>query len=127
MTQERRRVNRITLETPMDGLLNKQAVRVIDLSTTGARVEHSTPMAGRKVVDLKLDTGEETLVVSCEIVRSRLQKSAADRQSIVYSSGLRFVDPVQESRGAIRALVASMVERRSTVQPNSAGPLSVAV
>lgn len=127
MKQDRRRVQRITLDSPIPGSLSKQIVKIVDLSTTGARIEHSTPIAGRKVADLRFHAEGEDLGVSCNLVRSRLQRSALDRGAIVYSSGLRFNDPAQESIARIRAIVASLLERRAVNQHATADALSVAV
>jgi len=123
MRQEKRRVQRVVLEKPIEGALHKQPVTIIDLSTTGARVEHPTPMSGRKQFDLRFLSGEEEFLVRCELVRSRLQRSARDRSAIVYCSGLRFVEPTEELRASIRTLVATLVERQQA-RPSA---LSVAV
>jgi hypothetical protein len=127
MKQERRQVQRITLEAPIEGSLNKQAVSIIDLSTTGARVEHPTPISGRKTIDLRLDVGGNALVVPCELTRSRLQRSARDRSSVVYCSGLRFAECPEDVVDAIRGLVASLVRDRFIEPALPQTALSVAV
>jgi len=127
MKQDKRQVQRVTLDSAIEGTLNKQTVTVIDISTTGVRVEHATPIAGRKVVDLRLNADGQEVLVTCEMVRSRLQRSALDRNSIVYCSGLRFIDPTQQSRVAIRHFVANLVAGRVSDEQRAAEVLSVAV
>ena len=46
---------------------------------------------------------------------------------IVYCSGLRFVDPLDDARGTIRELVASFVRTRATIPQEAPAALSVAV
>jgi len=105
MKPERRRTQRIAPAQPIEGLLSKQAVKIVDLSTDGARVEHASPIAGRKVVELRFTFEGETLVVSCELIRSRLQRGR-DSEA-VYCSGIRFLDSSAVAISQMRLLVES--------------------
>jgi hypothetical protein len=107
MKPERRRTQRIAPEQPIQGLLSKQAVRIVDLSAGGARIEHASPIAGRKVVELRFPFEGETLVVSCELVRSRLQRGR-DGEA-VYCSGIRFLDSSAAEISQMRLLVESQL------------------
>ena len=119
---EKRRVQRVELDEPITAILNKHSVQVIDLSTTGARIEHAGPIGGgKRAVTLSLDVEGRALRVACDLVRSRLQRSALDKNAVVYSSGLRFTDPLEESRSVIRALVARLIERRA-MNPSAGEP-----
>jgi hypothetical protein len=124
MKPEKRRVQRITLRSPIEGLANKQALKIIDLSTEGVRIEHPSPLAGRRTVDLRFRLEDEDIVLSCELVRSRLQRSALDRSSIVYCSGLRFGETGRDSIERVRAIVAELTEGRALSSESS---LSIAV
>lgn len=124
MKPERRRVQRITLGSPIEGLVNKQAVRIIDLSTEGVRIEHPSPVAGRRAVDLRFTLEDEEIVISCDLVRSRLQRSTLDRSAIVYCSGLRFGETGRDSIERVRAIVAELPNSRALSSERS---LSIAV
>ncbi len=124
---EKRRVQRITLQQPLGGSVSKQAVRIVDLSTMGARVEHSNSLGGRRMVELRFEADGEVLTLRCELVRSRLQRSVENAGVVVYSSGLRFSDPTEDARAEVRVLVAQLVERRVLAEEREHAPLSVAV
>jgi hypothetical protein len=127
MKSEKRRVQRVMLESPIKGSLSKQGVTLVDLSTAGARVEHTAPIGGRKVVELRFSVDGQQIEIACEVVRSRLQRSAIDGSSIVYSSGLRFSDPGDDSRGTVRALVARLVQGLVPERTPDSVSLSMAV
>jgi hypothetical protein len=109
---DKRRIQRIDLEPPVDASFLNVTVTLIDLSTAGARIEHAAPMKAGRQARLEFDFGSARIGVLCEIVRSRLQRSAVKTGAIVYQTGLRFVDPVEPSRAAVRQIVASIVTSR---------------
>lgn len=62
----------------------------MDLSTTGARVQHAFPLSLRKRARFEFLCNGEWLSLQAEVVRSRLAHvSGAER---VFISGLRFVE-----------------------------------
>ncbi len=113
MTQEKRRIQRFSLDTPIAAKMSGLAVSLLDLSTAGARIEHSFPLQGGRRSYLEFPWGDEGIQVQCEVVRCRLQKSVRQPGAIIYSSGLRFSDPAEESRETIRRMVAELVKERA--------------
>jgi len=109
---DKRRIQRIDLDQPLDACFSNVGVTLLDLSTAGARIEHSAPMKAGRMSKLEFDFGGAKIVVLCEVVRSRLQRSSVKAGAIVYQSGLRFVDPAEPSRAAVRQIVASIVTSR---------------
>ncbi len=108
---EKRRIQRLNLDRPIEASLSGLRVMLLDISTAGARVEHSFPMKASRQVKLDFLHDGATISLQCDIVRCRLQKSGLNG-AIVYQSGLRFSDPAEESRLTVRELVASLVNGR---------------
>ncbi|HEX6177448.1 MAG TPA: PilZ domain-containing protein [Thermoanaerobaculia bacterium] len=94
---DRRHARRIRLEPPVAGDLSHFPVSVVDLSTSGARIQHDAPLTfqpGKRFV-LEFRCDGEKFRVNCTVARSRLDiQSSAHRK--VYTSGVRFVE-VDES------------------------------
>lgn len=109
---DKRRIQRIDLDEPVKACFAATEVTLLDLSTAGARIEHPAPMKAGRQAKLEFDFGGARVTVLCEIVRSRLQRSSVKAGAIVYQSGLRFVDPGEPSRAAVRQIVASIVTGR---------------
>ena len=90
---DRRNSRRIRLEPPVAGDLSRFPVAVVDLSTSGARIQHDTPLTfqpGKRFV-LEFCCDGEQFRVKCTVARSRLDiQNSAHRK--VYTSGVRFVD-----------------------------------
>lgn len=118
---EKRRVHRAVFGTPIQAAIAGLRVHLLDLSTTGARIEHEAPLAVRRALKLRFDEGEQSFSVSCESVRCRLQRSVVRPGAVAYISGLRFTDSGEPSREAIRALVASLLARRESDRDSSSG------
>ena len=109
---DKRRVQRIDLESPVSACFSNVEVSLLDLSTSGARIEHPAPMKTGRQARLEFSLRGSLVEVLCEIVRSRLQKSNVRQGAIVYQSGLRFVDPAEPSRVTVRQIIASIVTDR---------------
>lgn len=110
---EKRRVQRLRLESPVAGAVTSLPVVIVDLSTTGARIEHEFPVTAGKRLSLQFYIGGEKVAVQCNVVRSRLQRSSVRIDgSIVYNTGLRFCEPEEPARVQIRQLVAELVSRQ---------------
>jgi PilZ domain-containing protein len=88
-------------------MLSKRNVRLMDLSTTGARVEHAFPLSLGKRARFEFLCNGDRLCLQAEVVRSRLARvSAAER---VFCSGLRFVE--DEDHELWGLIVSMAVER----------------
>jgi hypothetical protein len=88
-------------------MLSRRIVHLMDLSTTGARVEHTFPLSLRKRARFEFLCNGDRLSLQAEVVRSRLARvSSAER---VFSSGLRFVE---EEDHELWGLIVSMAVER---------------
>ena len=103
---DRRHARRISLEPPIAGQLSHFPVSVIDLSTSGARVQHDEALPfhpGKRFV-LEFRCDGEKFLVNCNVARSRLDiNSSAHRK--VYTSGVRFVDVSEETAERLWGLI----------------------
>ncbi len=88
-------------------------VYIIDLSLSGARIAHqgTLPPPGRECV-LTFEWEHHPIELRCEITRNtleRLAKNASEKS--LYHAGLRIIDADQESRDALRTMIAALVAR----------------
>jgi hypothetical protein len=116
MTNEKRRIQRVVLSTPVEANLSGFGVMLLDISSSGARVEHAFPVKAGRKMRLIFENDGSPISIECEVVRCRLQKSSISPGKIAYQTGLRFSDPAEEGRGEIRKLIADLVTRGMAVQ-----------
>lgn len=109
---DKRRIQRVDLDQPIEASFTSLDVALVDLSTAGARIEHSSPMKAGRQSKLEFIFDGQSISVLCEVVRSRLQRSSLRAGEIVYQTGLRFVDPGEPSRVSVRQVVAMLVTNR---------------
>lgn len=96
-----RRVQRIHLAQPLIARLGSIQAVLVDISTLGARIEHSTPLQAGGRSRLSFVWEEQEMSIECRIVRSRLERFSVGADGLtVYHSGLEFedVDPVMKVR-----------------------------
>jgi hypothetical protein len=89
---EKRSARRIRLEPAIDGDLSHFPVRVVDLSSSGARVEHEAPLSfhpGKRYL-LEFRCDGEQFRLNCTVARARLEMNSAGK--LVYASGVHFVE-----------------------------------
>lgn len=108
MTQEKRRIPRLTLEEPLEAKLSSAAGTLLDISNGGALVEHEFPMKAGAPVTLAFTHAGRAVELSCVVVRTKLGRSVVKPGSFAYSSGLRFSDPSEPARQVVRQIVADV-------------------
>jgi hypothetical protein len=105
--EEKRNARRIRLQPPAAGDLSHVPVSVVDLSTSGARIQHDTPLAfqpGKRFL-LSFTCDGEKFALQCNVARSRLDiHNSAHRK--VYTSGVRFVDLSKETEERLWGIIA---------------------
>ena len=80
MEHDRRVYQRLHLTRPIEGRFGKTAVRIIDVSATGALIEHERAMPVRARRTLQFTWRDQLVKVKAEVIRSSDQES-----------GLRFI------------------------------------
>lgn len=107
-----RRVQRVHLAQPLIARLGATQVVLVDLSVTGARVEHHVPLIAGAYSQLTFRWDEALLVIDCRIVRSRLERFSAGPDGMtVYHSGLEFEGLNAENRTRLKNLIGGFIMR----------------
>lgn len=106
---DRRRAPRVTPPRPVTAWVAGLQMILVELSATGARVEHDSPLGIRREMKLRFEIDGTMLVLSCIVTRCRLQRSIARPGIATYSSGLRFTAPSEPSRAQLQSIVSSML------------------
>ena len=104
-TRDRRKVARITVPQQLKGAgLERRLVRLVDLSSTGARIEHTDPVEEGLVCDMDLPPALGRGRLKGRVVwtkpHQRVQTFEGDTR-VFYQSGLVFVDITSEQREAL--------------------------
>jgi c-di-GMP-binding flagellar brake protein YcgR len=108
---ERRRATRIALPRPVPVRVQGQAVRevrLLDLSLTGARIEHIGALQPGSPCVLEFVAGRSPLALSTRVTRSRAlgeQGDPTDTRQPRYESGLMFVEVTPDQQAALARIV----------------------
>lgn len=104
---ERRNIQRVRFDSPLTAKIGMNRVTLIDVSGTGARIEHDFPLSSGKQVTLEFEFEGATMHIRCTVARCKLENS---ERGASYRSGLAFdrEDPVLLE---IRQLISSVVNR----------------
>ncbi|HUP47358.1 MAG TPA: PilZ domain-containing protein [Thermoanaerobaculia bacterium] len=105
--EDRRSAPRIQLTPKVSGGLSYFPISVVDLSVTGARLQHEPALMyapGKRFV-LEFTCDAQQFRITCEVARSRMDVSPATRK-LVYTTGVRFVDVDQLTLARLWAVVA---------------------
>lgn len=108
---ERRRIQRINLDHPVSGRLSGMRVTILDVSTIGARVDHTFPLARGRRLRLDFAWEDETISIHCDVTRCLSPKGSGVVQPQGYTSGLQFVEPLGAARAALLRMILAMVTR----------------
>ena len=107
-----RRVQRVHLAQPLVGRLGSIQVVIVDVSTLGARVEHTTPLQAGGKARLTFVWEDEEMSMECRIVRSRLERFSVGSDGLtVYHSGLEFEDVEPPVRARLKAMIGEYIAR----------------
>lgn len=112
MALQKRRVERVHLAQPLVARLGATPVVLVDVSVSGARVEHAAPMTRGAATKLTFRWGGVEITIDCTIIRSRLERfsSGADGMT-VYHSGLEFAVIPPETRVRLKAMLSQFISR----------------
>jgi hypothetical protein len=121
---DRRHARRIRLEPPIAGDLSRFPVSVVDLSTSGARLQHDAPIPLQpgKRFTLEFRCDGESFRINCSVARSRLDLASSTHRK-VYTSGVRFVEMDDETWdrlwGLIGVLAIDVMAHEAETHPDS--------
>lgn len=99
---ERRRSPRREIRGELTGeITGREGARVIDLSLTGAHVEHSGMARPNMTYLLRLPLLDRELTLRCRVMWSRLRRRPG-KAGVYYESGLEFQDVTAEAEDSLR-------------------------
>ena len=97
---------RIQFDTPLTARIGAVSVVLLDISTQGARIQHSFPLVRGKELVLTFDYRDQAVEMPCAVMRSRLEKHDG---GVSYQSGLRFTEQQGLAYRGLRQMIASAV------------------
>ena len=89
---DKRSGRRIRLEPAVAGNLSHFPVSIMDLSSSGARIQHDAPLTfqpGKRFV-LEFSCEGERFRLTCTVARSRMEMNPSHRT--IYTTGVRFAE-----------------------------------
>ena len=104
---ERRIIQRVRFDSPLTAKIATNRVTLIDVSATGARIEHDFPLSSGKQVRLEFEFEGAVLAIECKVARCKLENSD---HGALYRTGLAF-DRDDPALREIRGLIADVVGR----------------
>ncbi len=111
--QERRGADRMIITEPLGGRARATLdVRLLDLSTTGARIAHRDQLRPGATFALQLPPTLDALALSMRVIHSRVvgtEPSPAGAQILRYESGVVFLGLTEEQRTVLQRLIAQRV------------------
>ncbi len=106
---ERGQVARITVPQQLKGTgLGRRLVRLVDLGSTGARIEHTDPVYEGLVCDVDLPPALGRGRLKGRVVWTRLQQTFEGDTHRSYHSGLVFVGLTPEQQDALAAALRTL-------------------
>ena len=106
--QDKRRIQRIQLDSPIGAKVQTTTVTVVDISVTGARLEHDFPLTRGKHLSLEFHCNGQKVLLQCEVIRCKFEKHDS---RAVYTSGVTFAEPGGESVATLRQMIIDYIER----------------
>jgi hypothetical protein len=112
MTRERRDVERIPILGSLPGeLMAYQPMTILEIGVGSATVETTFPLQLNSLHDLRLTLGNRSVVLKGRVVQSRV--TDVDQESVVYRSGLEFIEASARVTTAIAEYIAALKSQRS--------------
>ncbi len=106
-TPDRRQIARLSVPWHLTGAgLERRLGRLVDLSSTGARIEHADPVYEGLVCDVDLPPALGRGRLKGRVVWTKLHKrlqTFEEETRVLYQTGLAFVDITPEQREALAA------------------------
>ena len=106
LIDERRSTQRVRLFTPVSAHTAEGSVLLLDLSASGARIEHLFALRVGSELTLTLDYGTAHLDIDASVIRCRIQQRSK-RPS--YTSAIRFATEDETLIEGVRALIRTIV------------------
>jgi hypothetical protein len=103
---EARGIDRFTAVEPVSGFFGSTAITFLDISDSGARVEHSVPLKLATTGRFRFRQNEISGHAQGVVIWSRLSETRDSKGKTLYHSGIRF-----DGTGEVAQGISAMVER----------------
>lgn len=123
---ERRKKTRIQLSRVILARYGSLGVAILDITDSGARIEHFTRLDVGRKARLRLDLKQREIEVEATVRSCRLHRFAPGEET-VYQSGLMFTDYSGDAAHQLKEMVATLVARSLAEQVANArgiGPVT---
>ena len=120
-TDDRRRVQRVTLLEPMRGSVGMARVFVVDLSLDGVKIAHREPIGrvGDNCV-LRSEWEGQPIELHCAVIYTRIQHASTATAPSLHQSGLTIRRAIGNSTATLRSIIESHVSRAMDEQKANA-------
>jgi hypothetical protein len=110
--QERRKKKRIQLTRAIIARYGATGAVLMDISDSGARIEHFARLDVGKRAPLRFDWNKKVIEVEAQVMSCRIHRFAhGDDGATVYQSGLSFIEYAGDAYSALRDMIALYVAR----------------
>lgn len=112
MTDEKRDTERIPIPGQVTGEVTVfQPMTILDMSERGAQIETGFALHLDSLHDFRLSLGTRSVVVKGRIVHCQIGDLA--QGTVLYRTGVEFVEPSDHARAAIREFVEAQKDART--------------
>ena len=116
---ERRKNPRFTVGARTKGRMSVgDEVFLLNISFTGAMVEHTGVVRPGTMSSLDLELRQTTLSLRCRVVWSKVARQEPNldgKEVTIYQTGLEFLDALEENRQVICDYIQSIIEEREII------------
>jgi len=100
--EQKRNAERLPLDTPIEGTASGVAVRIVELSAIGCRIEHREKISLNSTTRLRFTWKARPVDLTAKVARQQLMPG------MVFSSGLQFAKSLEAAPEVIRDIVQSL-------------------
>jgi len=109
---ERRKKVRVRLARSIVARLGTIGAVLIDISESGSRLEHYSPLQTGKRIRLRFEWEKKAISVDCQILSCGVRRFASGEEGLtVYQSRLMFIDVDAESLAILKQMVSAFIGR----------------
>lgn len=116
--EQKRNAERLPLDEPLDATANGQPVKILELSAIGCKIQHREKFAMGSTAALKFTFEDRNVDLRAKVARTQLCAG------MLYESGLKFADSLEEAPEVMRAIVASLAFEELPVELEPVEPVN---
>lgn len=106
--EQKRNAERLPLDEPLDGTAGGTAVKIVEISAIGCRIEHPEKISIGTATTLRFQWRGRSIELKSKVARTQLRSKYPE--GMYYESGLKFADSLEDAPQQLRDLLASLAE-----------------